>query len=943
MHEAVTCRRSWAPVVAKQDLRFELFYGGAWHEIKAYTRDPITITRGKTDEVSEPVPAGAAPTLDNKDGELNPSNPRSSLFGLIGRNTAMRMRMVGDHNYGDGYLDLRDGTSRAETADAAALDIVGDIDIRVDAALMDWWTVGLAAKYLTTGNQRSWGLWTDNLGGLTFAWSPLGTAASVIQKTSTASLPFSIGRRFAVRVTLDVDNGAAGNTVTFYYADTIDGPWTQLGNAVVTAGVTSIFSSSAAVEVGDASQVSTLFDDPNGRVYAFQLYSGIAGTLVADADFTTVTDTSFVDSVGRTWTQVGGALFVPASIRMCGETAVWKPRQTIDFDAVAERGDAWVETNVSGILRRLGQGEELLRSALTRSILLGNPATKNNPRIPIAYWPLEDDTGADRPASIIPGTSPMQLTSAVEFGTETSAPGSAPLARLVAANTMLVGEVAVGAYPTAWVNTDGTMMTWLFQIGSETAGSAIMSTETEDTQGFTWATSVALSGSTNFAITLKRWTTGDLSTSVTIDSTTTAIPASPYHMLHLILTQSGANISAMLWWSEPNGPVLSGTVAAATLGKIKRVRFNADAALNGLLLGHVAVHATSSVDVSDIFTTSRGFAGETDAARIARLCLEEKIPFVLLGDATVGVPMGVQPVEKLTEILAETERTGDGLLFDQRNGLGLAYRPAQSMYNQTPALELDYTQIGPPLTYDIDDLGTRNDVTVKRRDGGTERVVQLTGPMNIELPADDPEGVGRVSTQIDINPVSDSALLDHAGWHLRKGTITEPRFSQVMVDLDADPTLADSVSRVDCGDLITIENVPDMPDLVRLIVVGMSEPIGGDRRMIAFNCKPASPFDIGVLDSATYLGSDGSTTNASFIAGGATSLSVAVADGYPLWVTGAVSLDILVFGVRLHVTNIAGAASPQTFTVDQTPVNGVTKTIPAGKRVDLFQPRYVGM
>jgi len=48
-------------------------------------------------------------------------------------------------------------------------------------------------------------------------------------------------------------------------------------------------------------------------------------------------------------------------------------------------------------------------------------------------------------------------------------------------------------------------------------------------------------------------------------------------------------------------------------------------------------------------------------------------------------------------------------------------------------------------------------------------------------------------------------------------------------------------------------------------------------------------------------------------------------------------------GVRLHVTNISGASSPQTFTVDQTPVNGVTKTVPSGSKVDVHPPAFIGM
>jgi hypothetical protein len=43
------------------------------------------------------------------------------------------------------------------------------------------------------------------------------------------------------------------------------------------------------------------------------------------------------------------------------------------------------------------------------------------------------------------------------------------------------------------------------------------------------------------------------------------------------------------------------------------------------------------------------------------------------------------------------------------------------------------------------------------------------------------------------------------------------------------------------------------------------------------------------------------------------------------------------------VTAVAGASSPQTFTVTATPVNGVVKTVTAGAMVDVWPGGYIGM
>jgi hypothetical protein len=56
-----------------------------------------------------------------------------------------------------------------------------------------------------------------------------------------------------------------------------------------------------------------------------------------------------------------------------------------------------------------------------------------------------------------------------------------------------------------------------------------------------------------------------------------------------------------------------------------------------------------------------------------------------------------------------------------------------------------------------------------------------------------------------------------------------------------------------------------------------------------------------------------------------------------------VPFDIAVSGVQLRVTAITGETSPQTFTVDQTPVNGVTKTIAPGESVELTYPAIVAL
>lgn len=223
----------------------------------------------------------------------------------------------------------------ASTPDNAALDIIGDIDLRVDVTL-DNWNSGagqtLVSKYRTTGNQKSYGLGITSTGKLEMFWS--STGANDLASDSTVNpVPAGTGR-LAVRAFLDVNNGAAGNTVTFYTAPTLNGPWTQLGAPVVTAGVTSIFSSTAILEAGSLD--SGAFTMGPGTIHALEVVNSV-GTAVANPNFASQSPgtTVFVDAAGRTWT-LNGAATITAGLT--GSSVSITPTE---FDALDEIVDGW--------------------------------------------------------------------------------------------------------------------------------------------------------------------------------------------------------------------------------------------------------------------------------------------------------------------------------------------------------------------------------------------------------------------------------------------------------------------------------------------------------------------------------------------------------------------------------------------------------------------------
>lgn len=203
------------------------------------------------------------------------------------------------------YLPGAGVAATVTTPDTAALDITGDIDLRLDGTFVLPLAneSGLVTKWNGTG-ASSFVFSLLPSGFLRLYWSADGTAALFAE--STAAIPASTTRA-ALRATLDVDNGAAGRTITFYIAATSAGPWSPLGAAVVQPGVTSIFNSATSVEIGgwDVGTTARLA----GIVHSAQILNGIAGTTVANPNFDLQAfgTTSFADSAGLTWTLAGAA------------------------------------------------------------------------------------------------------------------------------------------------------------------------------------------------------------------------------------------------------------------------------------------------------------------------------------------------------------------------------------------------------------------------------------------------------------------------------------------------------------------------------------------------------------------------------------------------------------------------------------------------------------
>lgn len=200
--------------------------------------------------------------------------------------------------------------SYASTPSAAVNQITGDIDIQAFISPVSWTPASpgmIVSKSDVSGNQRAYRFFLSVLGQLVASTSPTGVAFTA--DATSIVVPPSTG--LWVRWTRQMDNGAAGHTDTFYTstnASNVAPSWIQLGTPIVTAGTTSIFASSADLEVGtNNSGTGNAFQ---GNIYSAAVYNGINGTLAASmvANDSAISASSWISvQSGETWTIHGTA------------------------------------------------------------------------------------------------------------------------------------------------------------------------------------------------------------------------------------------------------------------------------------------------------------------------------------------------------------------------------------------------------------------------------------------------------------------------------------------------------------------------------------------------------------------------------------------------------------------------------------------------------------
>jgi hypothetical protein len=314
--------------------------------------------------------------------------------------------------------------------------------------------------------------------------------------------------------------------------------------------------------------------------------------------------------------------------------------------------------------------------------------------------------------------------------------------------------------------------------------------------------------------------------------------------------------------------------------------------------------------------------------------------------------MGPQTVSPLVTLLQECADVAEGTMDeDLDDNLRLTTHTAS--WDQAARLVLDYNaQLLNVDDFDPtdDDKLIRNDWTISRTQSGSNpQQFELTsGPMNVNEPEDDPEGVGRYNDSASLNLPSingENRALNHAAYRVAKGTIDAVRFDSLPLWLEIDPGFI-------------IPWMSQDPVGARVLVLNSPDDIGGgtaDQNIngydvvmdqftyhITMNTVPNDVYKTGALNFIGYLDSGGTTTNEDLDTT-ETGIDVAISTNAS-WVHTTGDYNIICDGEVMTVTAVGAvtggpypATQFQTLTVTRS-VNGVVRSHVTGKPVHVFDP-----
>jgi F5/8 type C domain-containing protein len=924
----VTVNWGSAATVGCQLAEFRLSTVDVWEDITTYVQeaDKIRITRGFQGTSGRSDFSRAYFTVDNTDGRFSLRNPNGAYHGAIQRNSETRISKA----YGTKGLQLQ-GAVRVEGTDMIgdcfrapltyALAVTSDIDIRIDMDLETWHSeqsiVGMGLD--SSAAEHGWAVYLDDDGKVHFTW--VDTALTVFDVKSTIAVPNTT--RQSLKVVLDANNGASGNTVTFYTATTFAGAYTQLGDAVVSSGITNIYYAGGSLSIGQSGRRSPR--GPHGIVYNFELRNALLGTTVADLDFTSMTNgaRTHTDAYDNLWIAVNFAVVSNRRYRFHGEIAEWP----MAWDPTGNW--VYVPITAAGVQKRLERASAT-GSAMYRHHTKGtitDPGFDFQRNVAYAYWPMEDGENSFQVSSGLPGKPHLEVYGSPKFAENSDFTESAAILDL---NGSKLGGRVQGN-PEDYVD-----VRFIMNIPSDVTPSSGANLITLWTTGSMAKFQLHFGSSTELDWHLYSEAALETGTpSFTSSAIAATLVGEKFHA-RVQLQQVGADISITVDLLSTVGDVLATstqTASSTDFGRVYRVQVNdsSTASSTGIFMGHLAVYGTESPDWQGPINS---WHYERAADRIERICQEESIEYRQIGASTKSTFMGYQNPDSPQAIMSSASHSDVGYLTDPLDAFGIEFRTGRSLFNQDARLTLSYTgfELSGELRPVDDDSYLVNDQVVQRGDAGSARFQLTEGALSINPP---PDGVGPYSDVQSFSLANEGQCVDLASWFVAQGTLDEEHYPRIEVALEnvriaADAALTEAILLLNIGQRIDITDTPDFlpANDIRQIVVGYEEWFDNFQHNLKLNTIPERIFEAAQYDTTYRFDTAGSTLYQD-ISTSATSIKVQTDLGQ-VWSGDDEDFDIWVDGERMTCTAISNDSTGDTgdtFTrADSATVLGSTET-----------------
>jgi len=882
----------------------ELYVASQWTEITGDVRQNqgIEITYGRrSGSSSMPGPATCRMVLDNASGNYSSRNPLGTYYGTLGRNTPIRVsrRLASDtytRTVSGGW-----GTSPAAPVAYAWTTVDGSGGV-VQAS--DWAVTGTQATHSipTTAAYRISTLLDINQVdvdlAVTFTLPAADITGGAVEPANFVFRRTAATTYFMLRLTVKTDE-----TVTFKVIRVVAGVETTMAE-----GSTDEWTS-AVVHSGQAIRVRFQAENWTCRAKAWNASSAepLDWEMYAPMDYNAAA-IPVAGAVGiRTGVASGNTNASPfvvsydnfelRSPRFAGEVSEWPPRWDVSGN------DATVPIEAAGILRRLGQGASPSESALRRSIV-------ERPGL-VAYIPCEDGRDATEFASALPGhpaAAILQGEPQMAAYSDLVASDPLPYAHNGSWSALVPTYTATGVAQVRFI-------TFMPAAGS-----------TDDTILLRWYTDHATAKFWQFvyrsagsgAVELQAWKSESDPeyNSGSIAQTVEGIQV----RWSIRLTNNGADVDWLVSSYDINGDgSVSNSIGTATgfnIANVSRIWVNPGGAHDQVAFGHITVQNQTTISV-DLFSETAAYDGETAVTRIERLAEENSVAFDTEFYGPIpSTPMGPQRNNTLLNLVQECVDADMGVAYEPRGGNGaIAYRSRSSLYNQAAKLTLSYAgrQLATPFEPTEDDQYSRNRVKASRVNGASATYEQTTGRLQVSDPGTG--GIGVYDDQVTVNVELDVQLLDIAGWCVSLGTVDEPRYPTLTVNLAnsavlAAPSIGQAILDLRPGDVVSITNATEIfqHDTIKQIVDGYRETLTRFLHIFELDCSPASPYSVFTVEDATYgrLDSATATLENAITTTSQTTFTVKVATGDPLWTEDAADIpfDILVGGERMTVTGI---------------------------------------